>query len=462
MFLFPVNLDMTNEAAALETPVAPLALDSSELTSSATAAAVLNLQAALVALTGGTVSAPLTSRLPVLQATLEKVNKRAVKLGCTPIRLAVLGSRSDYVSDARVHGGRRLVVRSVVALFGLAPKVAGYTFAARIEHTPAGNILARCPVGADDVDLTKFHNVAPVCEHCNMSRSRKDTFVVREDATGKVQQIGRNCLADFIRSTDVETALKLWKLLHELTIGDDGEESEFGGCGGRGGSDTSTLEFLTFAVASVATDGFHKSGTDRSTRNNVSFLMGRCPRAEDNYVGHMAWHRGQPTPEHVVRAQTVLAWCIAGDDSSDYLRNLRIAATLPNVGRHDGILASAPIAYAKHVEGLVAKKREATEPPKGAHVGVVGKRLELGDLTVIRVRYSESEYGTKTILALETAGGDAITWFASGAKDLETGTVLKSARATIKEHSEYKGRPQTVVQRMVWEETPAPQLTLVK
>ena len=426
-------------------------ISSPELEQSATAEVVLDLQAALVRLSGGTVSDPLTSRLPTLQATLEKVNKRAVKLGCEPVRLAVLGERQSM--RTREDGSLRIIVRSVVALFGLAPKVAGYTFVARVEHTPAGNILARCPVGAADVDLTKFNDVAPVCEHCNMSRARKDTFVVREDATGAVRQIGRNCLADFIRDTDVETALKLWKLLHELTVSDS-EESEFGG--GSGGCwNPSTVEFMAYAVASVATNGFRKSGEDRSTKSDISFLMGRCPRIEDNYVGHMAWKRGQPTPEHTVRAQTVLAWCIAGDDSNDYLRNLRIAATLPNVGRHEGLLASAPIAYAKHVEGLVAKKREAVEGPKGIHVGVVGKRMELGDLTVVRVRYTENEWGTKTILALEDASGNAITWFASGARDLEAGAVLRSVRATIKEHGEYRGRPQTVVSRATWEASAA-------
>jgi hypothetical protein len=413
--------------------------------------AVLDLQSALIALAGGTIVAPLASRLGILTATLEKVNKRATKLGCEPIRMTVLGTLVRFVQDENALGGRRPVVRSVVALFGVAPKVAGYTLIARIEHTSAGNLLARCPVGTDDVDLSSFHDVTPICEHCKMQRARKDTFVVREDATGKLQQIGRNCLADFIRSTEVDTALRLWKLLSELSVsgGDDDEGSWGGGCGGFY---PSVIEYLSFAVASTATNGFHKANTDRSTKNDINFLINSCPKPEYGRAAYEAWHRGQPTPAHIVRAQTVLAWCLALDDSSDYLRNLRIAASLNSSERHEGILASAPAAYARYIEGVVAKQREAAQPPKGVHIGVVGKRIELGDLTVVRVRYSENDWGTKTILALEDKDGSAVTWFASGAKDFEAGQVLRSARATVKAHDEYKGRPQTVVSRMTWVE----------
>lgn len=429
-------------------------LDSPELEQNAASDAVLDLQSALVALTGGTVIDPLSSRLGTLEATLEKVNKRAAKLGCEPIRLAVLGTRVRFVQSESSLGGRRPIVRSIIALFGFAPKVAGYTFIARIEHTPAGNILARCPVGVANVDLTSFQDVAPVCEHCKMQRARKDTFVVREDATGKMQQIGRNCLADFIRSTDVDTALRLWQLFAELQYS-DGDESEGGWGSGCGGFHPSVLEYLSFAVASTATNGFHKSGTDGSTKSDINFLINPCPNPQYDYRGAEDWKNRQPTPAHVVRAQTVLAWCLSLDDSSDYLRNLRIAASLPSSERHEGLLASAPSAYARHIENIVAKRREATEPPKGSHIGVVGKRIELGDLTVVRVRFSESDWGTKTILALEDANGSAVTWFATGTKDLEAGQVLRGVKATIKAHDEYKGRPQTVVSRVVWVEEPA-------
>jgi hypothetical protein len=430
----------------IESTPADLTIDPSELARNATADRLVDLQALLVALAGGTVSVPLAGRLPALEEKLAKVNKRAAKLGAEPVRLAVLGSR--VIPRPADEGAP--IVRTVIALFGLAPKVAGHSLVACVEHTPAGNITSRCPVGAADVDLTPYYDAAPVCVHCGKLRSRKDTFIVRKDETGEFFQIGRNCLADFIRSTDVENALRLWKFLHELTIqsGDEDEEGGYGG--GSWHSDPSTLSFLSYAVSAVATDGFRKSGEQNSTKDHISFLMGRPPQDRNSLE---VWTKGQPTADHFVRAQTILAWCVAGDDSNDYLRNLRISCSLPNVGKHAGLLASAPVAYARHIEGVVAKKREtAPQKPAGKHVGEVGKRIELGDLTVVRVRYSESEWGTKTILALETATGDAITWFASGSKDFTAGDVIKSARATVKKHDAYQGRPQTVVARLAWVE----------
>jgi hypothetical protein len=437
---------MTIETASETAAPALFALEDSELAQSATAHALLDLQGALVTLAGGTVSEPLTHRLPALEAILAKVNKRAAKLGAEPVRLAVLGTKVQ----PRLKGGP--IVRTVIALFGLAPKVAGHSLVARIEHTPAGNITARCPVGAADVDLTKYYNASPVCAHCGTERARKDTFLVRKDETGEIFQIGRNCLADFIRSTDVENALRLWKFLSSLVV-TDGEEEE-GSSGGSWHSDPSVIEYLSYAVSAVATDGFRKSNVPNSTKDHISFLMGTPPNRETHFDTYQMWAAGQPTNAHFVRAETILAWCLTQNDSNDYLRNLRISCSLPNVGKHAGLLASAPVAYARHIEGVVKKTREVAKPtaPKGVHVGVVGQRLELGDLTVMRVRYYETDFGTKTILALETAEGNALTWFASGARDFTAGDVMKSARATVKKHDEYQGRPQTVVSRLAFVE----------
>src|SRR5262249_54955473 len=158
-----------------------------------------------------------------------------------------------------------------------------------------------------------------------------------------------------------------------------------------------------------------------STKSDVAFLMGPRPSYGEN---QRAWDEGQPKAEHAVRAQTVLAWCRALTDSGDYLYNLRIAATLPTVGKHQGLLASAPVAYTRAMERELQRKREVAAKPVGGHVGVVGERSELGDLTVLRIRHTGNEWGEKTIVALADAAGNDLTWFASGVKDLEPGATL--------------------------------------
>jgi hypothetical protein len=386
----------------------------------------------MLALSGRTVTRCYTDRIGTLDEMVAKMNKISAKLSLGEVRYTVLGEEPSKKGPVLT-----------VALFGEAPRLEGYNFLCRIEHTRAGNLVSVCSAAQSlSLDTTPLRTVEPKCDHCGTSRARRDTFILERD--GELRQIGRNCLADFIRSTNVAEALRLWSLMADFSVSvsddDDGE-------GPHGGSrfDWTVSEFLSASVASVRVNGFHKSGTDRATRNHVAFILSTPPRDARMYE---EWKAAQPTEDDAVRAVAIRAWLMSNTETSDYMHNMRVAATLPCVGRSGGLLASAPVSYMKAVEKvLFSKKRE--EEPRGAHVGEVGKRAELGSLTVMRIRYSESDFGTKTILALRDAQGNDITWFASGARDYSPGDVLPEARATVKKHEEYKGRPQTVILRLV-------------
>lgn len=426
----PMNFDATEEAAQ-----------------AAGAAAAVEIAAACSALAGATIIAPKAHRLAEAEAIVAKAAARAAKLGIDPVRLVVLGDRT---TERTVEiGGLPFtyrVTRAVLALHGAAPRVAGYRLVARVEHTEAGNLVARSPVGAADVDLAPYRDAAPACEHCGAARRRKDTFVLCEEATGTLRQVGRNCLADYLRSEDVAEALALWKLLATLSgAAGDGDDEGFGGGGYRG--DIATADFIACAVTAVRLRGFHKSDSDRPTVEDARFAA--SPLYSNDAGTRRAWADAQPTDADWARAKAVQAWVATTDDTSDYLRNLRIACALPGVGRHGGLLASAPTAYARHVERLVVARREQ-EAPRGAHVGTVGARVDLGDLTVLRTRFSDGAYGTTTIVALVDGAGNRMTWFASGAKDFEAGTVLRACKATIKRHGDFRGTPDTTITRLAW------------
>lgn len=408
------------------------------------AEAALAVARGCLALDGVSVVLAKPYRVTMLGAMVEKANRRAAKLGTEPVRFTVLG---DTITGYHELGGglKRPIIHTVLAVFGTAPRVAGHSLVARIEHTKVGNLISRCPVGAEDIDLTPYRSIKPLCHHCNTIRGRKDTFVLREEASGKFLQVGRNCLTDFLRSEDVSEALALWKLLEEFSSA--GGEDEEGGFGGSGYCEPSTLAFVAAAVRSISIQGFWKSNSEHPTAAAASFACGRRPEGRSA----ADWDEAQPTEADLNRARTVIAWAVASTDPSDYLYNLRIACSCPAVGRHEGLLASAPAAYARHVEKLVAKTAVAkTTRPKGQYLGEVGVRSVLGDLKVVRTRTLDGDYGVRTLVVASAPDGSTVTWFASGARDLEAGTVLQACKATVKKHEDYKGFPQTVVSRMVW------------
>lgn len=88
-----------------------------------------------------------------------------------------------------------------------------------------------------------------------------------------------------------------------------------------------------------------------------------------------------------------------------------------------------------------------------AHVGQVGEKIE-AVVTYIHRASWESSYGYNKTTFLHTfkdESGNIFTWKTSTFIDSEYGTKL-SLKATVKEHSEYKGIPQTVLTRCKIEE----------
>ena len=106
---------------------------------------------------------------------------------------------------------------------------------------------------------------------------------------------------------------------------------------------------------------------------------------------------------------------------------------------------------------LIQSKLPKVEKPVSEYVGEVGKRLE-AEVTLVDVFGFEvpsfTPWGgtdTKMVYKFEDAGGNILVWFTTGygldAQQYPQGSILK-IRGTVKEHSEYKGSKQTVLQRV--------------
>jgi len=159
----------------------------------------------------------------ILIPKLEKLAKRAKKMqlewnwhqvdGVTyqqryvPYRWA----EDEFGSIEPTHWRMELVGAARIEVEAL-PRIAGCEFLARIEHTPAGNLVSK--IGNVSVP-EKYWTAQPICEHCKQSRNRRDTFLLNKldngvDA-GNLIQVGRTCLADYLRSADHQAASGIYR-----------------------------------------------------------------------------------------------------------------------------------------------------------------------------------------------------------------------------------------------------------
>lgn len=82
------------------------------------------------------------------------------------------------------------------------PRINGWECIAHIDHTENKNFLF------SNEQLPEHYRTADaICEHCNVNRYRKDTYVLKNES-GEYKQVGRNCLAEFLR-TSAESLLRI-------------------------------------------------------------------------------------------------------------------------------------------------------------------------------------------------------------------------------------------------------------
>lgn len=375
-------------------------------------------------------------RLADLQDRVAKLNRRASKLAVGGVELLVLGTVLYSYKDS--DDRPRVKPLAHVRVDGAVPAIAGWSMIARIEHLDYGNVVSKAPRSRDRELPEYFRSCRPTCDHCNTARRRNDTFVL-ENAQGELRRVGRNCLADFLKSADdVAGALRMWDLLGKvksLIVGECDEESFFGG--GRG--HLSTLSYLALVVAAIRQFGW-------CARKDEDLFMGKVSTATLAQSGKV----GKPTEEDEVKAGLVYDWAqTLGDREhlNDYMSNLRVACAQGYVTpRLAGIVASAVPAYDREQADKLAAQRTAQRISNSQHVGQVKQRLTFSDLLVERTYETENMYGLVTWVTMSDKDGNVFCWKASGSVDFKVGDRV-SGKGTVKGHDDYKGVKQTILTR---------------
>ena len=373
--------------------------------------------------------------LPRLQERIAQLSKRAEKLGVEPPILTI-GTHTDR-DHPHIEG---LVMRVFeVEIEGQAPVINGWHFVARIEHLPDGNVLYTAP---DETQPTWARTVEPKCDHCQLARDRKDTFLVRRDGATEVRQVGSSCLKDFTGHADPHALAEMAEMIGAL----DAFANE---CEGYdpdaepGGESLVGLEkYLTYVSLAVDTHGW-------VSRSNA--FGPDLPTADAAISAMFSKKRDRPTPEqkHRDEAAAAIEWALGHFDPSDhdlndYEWNVAQVVKLDAIRyKHIGIAASVIPAYRRELEQRLALEHSA------GYVGEPKQRIQFDSLTVESVRTIESYYGASYLHTMHDPDGHVLVWFASNFQ-AKPGDVL-TGKGTIKEHSEFRHVQQTVLTRCKFE-----------
>lgn len=384
--------------------------------------------------------------LSLVKERVAVLNKKAIKKGMPGIEFkaeqtgemyAIMGKATlqkeppkdllDLVSIVPVYAAR-------IETVGV--KYAGWRLLGVLSPLNGSNLVNEVPGQTIPPD---FRDRVNECDHCGQHRSRIETFVVGHD-DGRVGCVGRTCLKDFLGHS-VHGILTVYELM-EATDSD-----EFWG-GGSASHDLYLETYLAWVASVISVDGWASvsgtkyDGTPTCTIASMC-MMGDKPFTMDAARWDAFVAERSPKPEHVALAQEALVWARTLEGSeNNYQANLALLVKGDRIGRKHVGLAASIVSSFQNLK--MARTQKAAI--KDEWVGEVKQRLLL-DVTCVKVIPISGQYGTVGLHILRTPEGHSLTWFASSAEWLETGSRYL-VKATIKKHEWYSNKrdpkaPQT-------------------
>ena len=261
--------------------------------------------------------------------------------------------------------------------------VSGWRFVATLQHEEGGTIIRSIPGTVAEGELSHYRNATPGCDHCQMNRRRNDTFVLRNESSRELKQVGRNCLEDFT-GVDAHGLAIMAELLAslDLIMGSFGE-----GSGSIGFSSFVPLStYLPFVAKSIREDGWLSRGAayERGVRENST--ADRSFSAMVTFFKAMQ-HRNnrlveetKPTEKDRQEAADVTAYLSDHFESldesalNDYQHNLRVTFEGQVVDHRLAGLAASMVSY---VARQIQEKAEKTEWSTSEYIGELKKRMVL-------------------------------------------------------------------------------------
>lgn len=383
----------------------------------------------------------------------------------------------DQVSELnveRIHeltvtlGGHVIATSAVhyVVVGGDRPKLNGWELLAVLEHAgEAGTILRTVP-GIETAIPSRFRELGePACEHCNVRRMRRDTFVVGHE-DGRFAQVGRQCLRDFTGHQSPEAIARFAQYLFDAAgIGSDSERQS-----GSGQGTGAPLREFCIETASVIRQSGWMSRTKAREFERTATADKVCPAFSSDAKDRKLYREefGSPTDRDVVDAEAAIAWASqlrdSGDELNDYLWNVSVVVLSGQAVdyRRAGIAASIVAVHLRNAEREIIKRSERAAAVESKHFGTVGVR-EVFTLTLQFSKYIASDFGGSTLHRLVDANGNVAVWFASGDSPWEV-TVrdefghmqgsfiadgeIRTVKATVKRHDTRDGVAQTILTRV--------------
>lgn len=364
-----------------------------------------------------------------LEKKLNTIRNKCQVYGCE-FNFEVVGESFHKVDDDTL----RFVQ---VEASGIA-RVNGWEFVATIEHNNPMNVIRAFRTEYEIPE--RYYTSAPICEHCNSKRNRKDTYLIRNTETGEFKQVGKSCLKDFTNGLSAEAVVQYISWFDELIKGETPSGSSFPVY-------YKVETVVQLAVEAVNLYGYQKAVSPyeegyyrQSTKEVVIDMLsgGRYAKVHED-KGFNTNREG-----NVEKAAEVLRFVASMETEFGYVSNLKTLCSGEYCQSRDlGIVVSAVACYNREMARKEKQEIEKKKAAKSSWVGTVGERVTLTSAEAKLLTSWDTMYGVTFMYQFTDEAGNIYTW--------KTGNIIEETRVslkgTVKAHGEFNGIKQTELTR---------------
>ena len=364
-----------------------------------------------------------------LEKKLNTIRNKCQVYGCE-FNFEVVGESFHKVDDDTL----RFVQ---VEASGIA-RVNGWEFVATIEHNNPMNVIRAFRTEYEIPE--RYYTSAPICEHCNSKRNRKDTYLIRNTETGEFKQVGKSCLKDFTNGLSAEAVVQYISWFDELIKGETPSGSSFPVY-------YKVETVVQLAVEAVNLYGYQKAVSPyeegyyrQSTKEVVIDMLsgGRYAKVHED-KGFNTNREG-----NVEKAAEVLRFVASMETEFGYVSNLKTLCSGEYCQSRDlGIVVSAVACYNREMARKEKQEIEKKKAAKSSWVGTVGERVTLTSAEAKLLTSWDTMYGVAFMYQFTDEAGNIYTW--------KTGNIIEETRVslkgTVKAHGEFNGIKQTELTR---------------
>jgi len=394
------------------------------------------------------------NRLDSLKKASKRLMKRASLLECD-MPVFEFTDTTKVINIGRNGLLNKSVVFFKVNILGSAPVLSEWTVIAKLTHKKEQTGYKNIINSADGVDFNNLYNLkaaslAPKCDHCEVSRFRKTTFLLEHNESGEIIQIGSTCIDDFIRDESLKKLLLHFQVMEEAKKHHIPNINSIDLTHAHYDEYACLKDIVRITLAVISNFGFaNKSKAEIEGCVHTAPLVTRVIKDNERELRKedildTAEKIEASMVEEILNYLTVE---LPSEPMNDFSINLLASIENEMVNVSDKYRMALVVGS---IGGFVKKKelkerREKEHKFHPSYFGVLGNRTTLA-LTLIDEEEKESQYGTSVIYTFYDKENRKATWRCSGKRPAISVGTKYELTATIKDHSDYR-IPTTVLSR---------------